>query len=386
MRFRSGLIPSLYDKRDHQASKHIPIFKPIGAVTTFGLPELEPADQIGNSCVSQAIRGRRMQQERLERGKLVSLSAYFLDNSRTPDQYQGTNGAMPREMLSNSQKIGICEEHLFPPVAWRPPGVKASSIAIDNAKYNQIENYFILANSTEIMSAIVMNCGAIMGIPFTAGWQKCRPDPNDPEKLPIVAMPTAEELLKIKMGNILWHMIQIEDVVPGGWKVLNSDGIFWGRRGYAVLPFDFPRLESDTWGFKDKHTPPPDVATEDIILWIGKTTYQVAGKEYTMDVAPEINDQSRTMVPLRFVAQACGYAVGWFDDKRMARISNGIDTVEIIIGANYYLLNGEVRLVSPGEWPVIKDNRTMVPVRFINEIFGRKVEWFKDTQKIVIYK
>lgn len=380
----AGLIPSPEDKRDHNASKHIHIFGASG-ITTLGMPELDAVTQIGDTCVPQSIRGRKIQHECRERGKIINLSAYFLDNTRTPDQYQGTNGSIPREMLQNCRKIGICEEHLFPPVPFKPPGTKPSSMAMDNAVYQQVENFFLLTNKQEIISSIISNCGAITGIPFTKGFQCCKADPVDPEKLPIIPMPTVEELAKIESGDMLWHMIQIEDIMPVGWKVLNTDGPGWGRRGYAVLPFDFPRLESDTWGIKDKNTPPPTIVTKDIVLWIDKKDYEVAGKQYTMDVAPIINAANKTMVPLRFVAQACGYAVGWYPERNTARISNGIDVIEIQIGQNYYTLNGEVRILSWGEFPFIQDGRTMVPIRLIIENFGRKIDWFGDMRKIVIY-
>ena len=47
-----------------------------------------------------------------------------------------------------------------------------------------------------------------------------------------------------------------------------------------------------------------------VVLEVGKTTYTVNDNEKTMDVAPELDSAAgRTLVPVRFVAEALGYTV-----------------------------------------------------------------------------
>jgi hypothetical protein len=46
-------------------------------------------------------------------------------------------------------------------------------------------------------------------------------------------------------------------------------------------------------------------------LVIGSSTMMINGVPFTMDVAPEIVDPGRTMLPLRWVAQALGADVQW---------------------------------------------------------------------------
>jgi len=48
-----------------------------------------------------------------------------------------------------------------------------------------------------------------------------------------------------------------------------------------------------------------------IVLMIGKTLYSVNNVNYTMDVVPYIDSDNRTMVPIRFVAEALGCVVNW---------------------------------------------------------------------------
>lgn len=63
-----------------------------------------------------------------------------------------------------------------------------------------------------------------------------------------------------------------------------------------------------------------------IVLTIGSSTATVNGEKKTLTLAPRIvtvNDQGggRTMVPLRFIAEAFGYDVDWDKDTRTALIS-----------------------------------------------------------------
>jgi hypothetical protein len=59
-----------------------------------------------------------------------------------------------------------------------------------------------------------------------------------------------------------------------------------------------------------------------ISLTIGSTTAIVNGQQQTLDVAPfEIN--SRTLVPLRFIAQALGATVNWDDSSSAVTITSG---------------------------------------------------------------
>lgn len=46
-----------------------------------------------------------------------------------------------------------------------------------------------------------------------------------------------------------------------------------------------------------------------VLMYAESTTYWVDGVRYTMDVAPEISNTGRTFVPIRFVAEALGFAV-----------------------------------------------------------------------------
>ena len=120
-----------------------------------------------------------------------------------------------------------------------------------------------------------------------------------------------------------------------------------------------------------------------IVLTIGSTEATVFGTKKTNDVAPIIiND--RTMLPARFVAEALGAKVEWNDDTKTVAIFKDMKKIEIVIGdANAYINGQPVALDAPA---LIQNSRTYMPVRFIAETLGAKVTWNEVTRQVVITK
>ncbi len=126
-----------------------------------------------------------------------------------------------------------------------------------------------------------------------------------------------------------------------------------------------------------------DPFSEKLVLTINSTEAKVFGKTVTNDVAPII-ENSRTMLPARFVAENLGANVSWDGEKQTVTIENDDTTIRIVIGSNIAYINGEAKyLDSPA---FIRDSRTYMPVRFICESLGAAVEWDQSTQSAIISK
>ncbi len=99
------------------------------------------------------------------------------------------------------------------------------------------------------------------------------------------------------------------------------------------------------------------------------------------DVAPMIiND--RTMVPLRAIFEALGSTVEWDDATKTVTAVKEDVTIRMTIGAGEFTRNEEtVVLDSPA---TIVDSRTLVPVRAIAESFGSEVGWIAETKTVEI--
>lgn len=126
-----------------------------------------------------------------------------------------------------------------------------------------------------------------------------------------------------------------------------------------------------------------------IELWIGKKTAVIDGKTLALDVPPQIV-KGRTVVPLRFIAEAFKATVDYDGPNRTIYIVFG--EIEIVLEIN----NVEATMLVPYEGrkvikivildtpPFIQNGRTLVPVRFIAEAFGARVDWDSKLQKITI--
>lgn len=117
-----------------------------------------------------------------------------------------------------------------------------------------------------------------------------------------------------------------------------------------------------------------------------KITLVIDCHEVETDVPPIIQN-NRTLVPLRFIAEQLGFEVGWNAEERKAKITDRNTSIELQINNTLAIVNKNFQpstevLDVP---PIIHDNRTMVPVRFISEIMGYRVEWIPDPKTVVIY-
>ncbi len=134
-----------------------------------------------------------------------------------------------------------------------------------------------------------------------------------------------------------------------------------------------------------------------VVLQIGnKTAYvQKSGsaqqKRVRLDVPPTII-QGRTMVPLRFLAETFGADVTWLQDKEEIQIRFKELLIHLWLsrknGRTYDALierknekSEKINLEAP---PLSLNGRTVVPLRFIGETFGTKVQWDSTTQNITL--
>jgi hypothetical protein len=106
----------------------------------------------------------------------------------------------------------------------------------------------------------------------------------------------------------------------------------------------------------------------------------VNGTEVTFkDAQPYIKD-NRTLVPIRFIVEQLGAQVGWDEKTKQVTIEKDDKKIILKIGSKEVLINNsKVTLDVPAE---IKDERTMVPLRFISEAFGAQVGW-DETNRVV---
>ena len=122
--------------------------------------------------------------------------------------------------------------------------------------------------------------------------------------------------------------------------------------------------------YKNIATAPKEEAAEK------KYTILINGAPLTMDVQPIIAGD-RLFVPLRAIFEALGAEVLWDDATKTVTGKRSDRTVIMTIGDENAYVNGTQ--IAMGLAPMIKDSRTLVPVRFVSEGLGATVDWNAET-------
>ncbi len=91
---------------------------------------------------------------------------------------------------------------------------------------------------------------------------------------------------------------------------------------------------------------------------------------------------SRTFVPVRFISEKLGFKVDWNEKAQLVTISNSDKKIELTIGNKAAKVDGKAANIDVA--PLIKDSRTFVPLRFISENFGVKTTWDAKTYRVLL--
>lgn len=122
----------------------------------------------------------------------------------------------------------------------------------------------------------------------------------------------------------------------------------------------------------------------EIILTINKPTMLVNDTETNIDeegtVPVIIND--RTLLPVRAVVEAMGGSVEWNGNSRTVTLTKNEDTIRLTIDSDKAFLNDDSITLDTA--PIIINERTMLPIRFIAESFNFNVEWNEQAQEVII--
>jgi hypothetical protein len=113
-----------------------------------------------------------------------------------------------------------------------------------------------------------------------------------------------------------------------------------------------------------------------------KYTVLVGGVPIVFDSPPYIDSNSRLMVPLRAIGEALGGQVGWESATGTITVIKNADILKLVINSKTALVNGEQKTMDTSA--VIKNSRTMVPVRFAAEYLGSQVEWVPLLQLVIV--
>lgn len=144
--------------------------------------------------------------------------------------------------------------------------------------------------------------------------------------------------------------------------------------GQELLPPPEPSVEESVYGHVYGEQTP--AAPQTIRIMIG-------GQYVSSDVAPVVSG-GRVMVPIRVVMESLGAQVTYLPASGEVVIESGGTKIVLAVGRPEARVAGrKVRLDAA---PKIINGRTMVPVRFISEQLGYKVNWDERYRTVRVWR
>lgn len=107
------------------------------------------------------------------------------------------------------------------------------------------------------------------------------------------------------------------------------------------------------------------------------------GRHITFDVQPEVKND-RTFVPFRAIFEKMGAEVSFDAGTSTVTATRDGKTVKLTLGSSTASVNGSSTTLAAA--PYIKDERTMVPLRFVGEAFGASVDYAEVQDRGLVKK
>lgn len=104
---------------------------------------------------------------------------------------------------------------------------------------------------------------------------------------------------------------------------------------------------------------------------------------YVNPDVPPVIENERTLVPVRFVSENLGLNVEWIQETQTAIISDDINRFEFRLGSTEVIKDGIITATLDVPAKAI-NGRTMIPIRAVSELFGQTISWDQENQTVAI--
>lgn len=375
LKFNGVLIEDTPDPRNYPISRFIPKQDEIkDEAFCLPLPEREiilDQKQYG-SCVGHAFAMCKSILEYKHTKKWIDFDPYMIYGTRYKGEYVG-EGMYSQQGAKVLQKEGAYFRRDFN-IAGEMPSIQVSveefkednPLFVTKAKDYKIDGYAFVYNVNQIKTALKNGMPVSVAYPLYENFYTV-------DDTGMVSLnKTTDEFV----GN--HQMVIVGWTTTNHWIVLNSWGTGCGMKGVYYIPFIYKF--NSAIAVTDTITPALKKANK-IELYIDSTRAIIDGEEHILDVAPKIYN-NRTYMPVRFIGEALGASVEWDEVARKVTIRSEEALIEMFIEKNFFYVNGKE--VYNDVFPILVNNRTLLPIRKIAEVLNCEVEWDEATRKVTI--
>ena len=168
-----------------------------------------------------------------------------------------------------------------------------------------------------------------------------------------------------------------------GWEILGTENLKKGDIVTVTIDKEYGGLiRSSAAALTSTNM----LSVEDVlILELGDRYVWTFGEKLQIDqnnpdIRPKtVND--RTMVPIRFIAEALGATVSYIEETEEIVIELGENRITLKVGSNIMTVNGAQKTLDAAAF--VEEGRTLVPVRAVSEGLGKTVTWVPDKYIII---
>lgn len=297
-----GCLPSPPDERDYKAKDYLSMgVRPKNYIPAVTAPV---HCQEYDDCTAFALATAKFYHEERERKSQMEFSPLYSFFDREESDWQG-EGRPLREVLNAAKKRGIARVCDIPegiPYEAKYPYRGISNVLAsvrDKAAEFKIAAYARAADLDEAAECIYQHGAALISLPVRVSFDAFVLKNESEMVLPV---PSNTERIR---G---YHAVCAMGYTEEGVIIQNSWGEAWGAKGFAILPWEYPITE--VWTMIDEKK-----KWDLIELPVGAEYAKINGEYVQLDAPAKIlND--RTMVPIRFVAEALGCEVEWLAKEK----------------------------------------------------------------------
>lgn len=163
------------------------------------------------------------------------------------------------------------------------------------------------------------------------------------------------------------------DFAGGDLNLKQDSSVFKKIPEFTAIDFDAIGVQEKT----EREKTLEDVMTGSVVLKLMQPEAFVFGNQTVVDPdnkeVSPVLEDDRTLVPVRFITESFGETVGWDAETAKVTLENGENHVELLVGQTEMTVNGQT--VALDVPAKIVRGRTMLPLRAVAEALGKNVYW-----------